>query len=34
MLIEQMIKFKLRGLGPISRICTPASGYFYDETDL
>ena len=34
MLIGQIIKFELRGLGPLGRICTPASGYFYDKTKI
>ena len=29
MLIEQIIEFKLRGLGPLNRTCTPTTGYFY-----
>ena len=29
MLIEQVIEFKLRGLGPPGRTCTPTTGYFY-----
>ena len=28
MLIEQIINFELKGLGPLSRICSPATGYF------
>ena len=28
MLIEQIIEFKLRGLGPLNRTCTPTTGYF------
>ena len=32
MLGEQIIKFELRGLVPLGRICTPASGYFCDKT--
>ena len=31
MLIEQIIKFELRAPG---RICTPATGYFYDKTKI
>ena len=38
MLIEQIIKFELRGLGPPGRICTlilsTVTDYFYDETKL
>ena len=29
MLIEQIIEFKLRGLGPPDRTCTPTTGYFH-----
>ena len=29
MLIEQIIEFELRGLGPLGRICTPTTGYFH-----
>ena len=29
MLIEQIIEFKLRGLGPLNRTCTPTTGYFH-----
>ena len=31
MLIQQIIKFELRGLGPPGLICTPTTGYFYDK---
>ena len=34
MLIEEIIKFKLRGPGSLSHICTPATGYFYDKTKI
>ena len=34
MLIEQIIKLELRGLGPLGRICTPATGYCYDKTKI
>ena len=34
MLIGQIIKFEWRGLGPHDRICTPATGYFYDKTKI
>ena len=34
MFIEQTIKFEFRGLVPRSRVCTPATGYFYDKTKL
>ena len=34
MLIEQIIEFELRGLVPLGRICTRASGYFYDKTKI
>ena len=29
MLIEQVIEFKLRGLEPLNRTCTPITGYFH-----
>ena len=29
MLIEQIIEFKLRGLGPLNRTRTPTTGYFH-----
>ena len=29
MLIEPIIKFKLRGVGPLDRACSPTTGYFY-----
>ena len=29
MLIEQIIEFKLNGLGPLNRTCTPTTGYFH-----
>ena len=29
MLIEQIIEFKLRGLGPLNSTCTPTIDYFY-----
>ena len=32
MLIEQIIKFELRGPGPPGRTYTPQTGYFYDKT--
>ena len=32
MLIEQITKFKLRGLGPTNRMCTPKTVYFHDKT--
>ena len=34
MLIEQIIEFKLRGLGPLDRTCSPATGYFYVKTKI
>ena len=34
MLIEQIIQFELREPGPLGRICTPATGYFYDKTNI
>ena len=29
MIIEQIIEYKLRGLGPLNRTCTPTTGYFH-----
>ena len=29
MLNEQIIEFKLRGMGPLDRTCTPTTGYLY-----
>ena len=34
MLIEQIIKFELRGDGPPDRTCTPITGYFHDKTKI
>ena len=34
MFIEETIKFEFRGLEPLGRICTPATGYFYDKTKI
>ena len=34
MLIEQIIEFKLRGLGPVNRTCTPTTGYFHDKAKI
>ena len=34
MLMEQIIEFELRGLGPPSRTCTPKPGYFHDKTKI
>ena len=34
MFIEQTIKFEFRGLVPLGRSCTPATGYFYDKTKI
>ena len=34
MLIEQIIEFKLRGLGPLNRTCTPITGYFHVKTKI
>ena len=34
MLIEQIIEFKLRGLGPLDRACFPTTGYFYVKTKI
>ena len=32
MLFEQIIEFKLRGLGPFNRTSTPTTGYFHVKT--
>ena len=34
MLNEQIIEFKLRGLGPLNRTCTPTIGYFHVKTKI
>ena len=34
MLIEQIIEFKLRGLGPLDRTCSPTIGYFHVKTKI
>ena len=34
MLIGQIIEFKLRGLGPLNRTCTPITGYFHVKTKI
>ena len=34
MLIEQIIEFKLSGLGPLNRTCTSATGYFHVKTKI
>ena len=34
MLIEQIIEFKLRGMGPLDRTCSPTTGYFYAKTKI
>ena len=34
MLNELIIKFELMGLGAPGRICTSATGYFYDKTKI
>ena len=34
MFIEQTIKFEFRGLVSLGRVCTPATGYFYDKTKI
>ena len=34
MRIEQIIEFKLRGLGPLNRTCTPTTGYFHVKTKI
>ena len=32
MIVEQIIEFELKGLGPPGPTCTPTTGYFYDKT--
>ena len=32
MLIDQIIEFELRGLGPPGHTCIPTTGYFHDKT--
>ena len=34
MLIEQVIKLKLRGQEPLNRTCTPTTGYFHVKTKI
>ena len=34
MLIEQIIKFKLRGQGPLNLTFTPTTGYFHVKTKI
>ena len=34
MLIEQVIEFKWRGLGPLDRTCTLTTGYFHIKTKI
>ena len=34
MFLEQTIKFEFRGLVPLGRVNTPATGYFYDKTKI
>ena len=34
MLIEQIIEFKFRSLGPLNRTCTPTTGNFYVKTKI
>ena len=34
MLIEQIIEFKLRGLGPLDRTCSPTTGCFRVKTKI
>ena len=34
MLFEQIIEFKLRGLGPLDRTCTPTIAYFHVKTKI
>ena len=33
MLIERVIEFEWRGLGPHDRTCTPTTGYFHVKTN-
>ena len=34
MLIEQIIEFKLSGLGLLDRTCSPTTGYFHVKTKI
>ena len=34
MLIEQIIEFELKGLGPPGRTCTLTTGYFHNKTKI
>ena len=34
MLIEQIIEFEWRGLGPLDRTCTLTAGYFHFKTKI
>ena len=34
MLVEQIIKFELRGSGPPGRTCTPITGKLHDKTKI
>ena len=34
MLMDQIINFELRGLGPLVRTCTPTTGYFHVKTKI
>ena len=34
MLIEQIIEFEWRGLGPLDRICTLTTDYFHAKTKI
>ena len=34
MLIEQIIEFEVRGLGPTGRTYAPTAGYFHDNTKI
>ena len=34
MLVEQIIEFKLRSLGPLNRTCAPTTGYFCVKTKI
>ena len=34
MLIEQIIEFELKSLGPLDRTCSPTIGYFHVKTKI
>ena len=34
MLIEQIVEFEMKELGPLGRTRTPKPGYFYDKTKI